>query len=229
MSLIVVDKVTKDYRAGEQTISVLKGISLEVQPGEILAIVGPSGAGKSTLLHLMGFLDAPTSGEVLFRETALSRCPAWRQSWIRNRHFGFVFQMYHLLPELNALENVLLPAMIGHGVLSWVKSGPAVRRRARELLRRLGLGERMDHRPNQLSGGEQQRVAIARALMCDPEVIFCDEPTGSLDSVTGQGILDLIVSLNRETGKTFVIVTHDERIARLAHRVLHIADGLLVP
>ena len=220
-----VEAVEKVYRTGETDLKVLKGISLDLVEGEILAIVGPSGSGKSTLLHLMGFLDRPTVGEVSFRGARLSQTDPVEQAYIRNHKFGFVFQMYHLLPELDALENTLVPLMIRTGAFEWMGKGTALKRRARELLVKLGLGERLHHRPSQLSGGERQRVAIARALIGDPEVVFCDEPTGNLDAATSREIQELITRLSKETGKTFVIVSHDPVVATLAGRVIRLVDG----
>ena len=223
--LLRVDNVEHAYRTGDTTLRVLKGVSLDLMEGEILAIVGPSGSGKSTLLHLMGFLDRPTAGEVSFRGAKLSQTDTEEQAYIRNHKFGFVFQMYHLLPELNALENTLVPLMIRTGIFEWIGKGAAHRRRAKELLEKLGLGERLHHRPHQLSGGERQRVAIARALIGDPEVVFCDEPTGNLDAATSKEIQELITRLSKETGKTFVIVSHDPAVATLAGRVIRLVDG----
>lgn len=225
--LLRAEQVTKEYRQGRIVLKVLKGITLEVNEGEILAIEGPSGAGKSTLLHILGFLDRPTTGEVIFRGTRVSALKARERARIRNRCFGFVFQMYHLLPELTVMENTLIPLMIRHEAPAWLRERPAARRRAAALLNRLGLGDRVSHRPSELSGGEQQRNAIARALVGDPEVVFCDEPTGNLDRATGEGIRQLIAELNRETGKTFVLVTHDPETSRIAHRILKLVDGRL--
>jgi len=222
-----VSNIVKDYAAGGTTLRVLKGVSMALAQGEIVAIVGPSGAGKSTLLHVMGFLDRPTEGEVWFRGQCVSTLPEKEQAALRNRACGFVFQMHHLLPELSALENVLVPLMIRAGVFEWLGSGLAARRKARELLERLGLGARLHHRPSQLSGGERQRVAIARALIGDPEIVLCDEPTGNLDAATSRGIQQTIRELSKEAGRTFVIVTHDESTAKLAHRILHMEDGRL--
>lgn len=223
-----VEALVKDYPSGETTLRVLRGITLSIEPGKITAIVGPSGAGKSTLLHLMGFLDRPTEGEVYFREHALSALTGVEQARIRNEHFGFIFQMYHLLPELTALENAILPLMIRHPVGEWLARRGELHRRTRALLGRLGLEERLHHRPSQLSGGERQRVAIARALAGDPEVVFCDEPTGNLDAATSKEIQRLLVELSRETGKTFVVVTHDPNVAALADRKLTLVDGQFV-
>ncbi|MBI2899087.1 MAG: ABC transporter ATP-binding protein [Planctomycetes bacterium] len=222
---LAVRDVVKDYKSGDSMLRVLKGVSVEIAEGEIVSIVGPSGAGKSTLLHIMGFLDRPTSGEVVFRGEPLSRLDSSLQAVVRNAKFGFVFQLYHLLPELNAFENTLLPMMIRHGLGEWiVERGPA-RRRARQILDRIGMGPRAHHRPSQLSGGERQRVAIARALIGDPEVVFCDEPTGNLDAATSREIQQLILELSQETKKTFVIVTHDPSVAKIAQRQIRLVDG----
>ncbi len=225
-----VDSVVKDYRSGDSMLRVLKGVSVEIEEGEIVSIVGPSGSGKSTLLHIMGFLDRPTSGDAVFKGKPLSSMTGPAQIEVRNSGFGFVFQHYHLLPELNAFENTILPLMIRHGVVfnSWLGVRGQARKRTREILTDLGLGERMHHLPQQLSGGECQRVAIARALIGDPDVVFCDEPTGNLDAKTSGEIQELILRLSRETGKTFIIVTHDETVASLAQRRLHLVDGQIV-
>lgn len=223
-----VEGIIKDYVTGGQVLRVLKGVSLDLLEGEIVAIVGPSGAGKSTLLHIMGFLDQPSAGAVYFRGDCVSALSQTNQARLRNHTCGFVFQMHHLLPELSALENVLLPMMIRHHTLEWVRAGGGRRRKARELLERLGLGQRLHHRPSQLSGGERQRVALARALIGDPEVVFCDEPTGNLDAATSREIQQLIRDLSNETGRTFVVVTHDMTVAALARRIIRIEDGAIV-
>ncbi len=220
-----VENVVKDYPSGDSTLRVLRGVTLSIEPGKITAIVGPSGAGKSTLLHIMGFLDRPTSGNVVWRGRSLSGIDRVEQARVRNEAFGFVFQMYHLLPELTAFENTLVPLMIRHSTNAWLGSRARIRGRARDLLARLGLSDRLHHRPSQLSGGERQRVAIARALAGDPEVVFCDEPTGNLDAASSQEIQRLIVELSKETGKTFLVVTHDPSVAALAHRQLRLVDG----
>ncbi len=222
------EEVVKDFPSGETTLRVLRGITLSIEAGKITAIVGPSGAGKSTLLHIMGFLDRPTSGDVVYRGRRLSVLGSMEQARVRNAHFGFVFQMYHLLPELTVLENTLLPLMIRHSAGEWFARRGSLRGRVRDLLGRLGLSERLHHLPPQLSGGERQRVAIARALVGDPEIVFCDEPTGNLDAATSAEIQRLIVELSRETGKTFVVVTHDPDVARLADRRLRLVDGRFV-
>jgi ABC-type lipoprotein export system ATPase subunit len=223
-----VENVIKDYPSGETTLRVLKGITLEIEPSKITAIVGPSGAGKSTLLHILGFLDRPTSGDVVYRGQRLSQIDRVQQARTRNAHFGFVFQMYHLLPELTAQENTLLPLMIRHSTGEWLGNRGAMIDKARALLQRLGLAERLHHLPSQLSGGERQRVAIARALIGDPDVVFCDEPTGNLDAATSLEIQKLILELSKETGKTFLIVTHDPNVAGMAHRQLRLVDGHFV-
>jgi lipoprotein-releasing system ATP-binding protein len=226
--LLRAEGIVKDYETGGHTLRILKGVTLSLAAAEIVAIVGPSGAGKSTLLHIMGFLDRPTQGDVYFRQKCVSALSEVERARLRNRACGFVFQMHHLLPDLSALENVLLPLMIRNGVFEWVRAVGASRKRARELLERLGLGGRLHHRPNQLSGGERQRVALARALVGDPEIVFCDEPTGNLDAASSRGIQQTIRELSAESGKTFVIVTHDMTVAALAGRVVRLEDGAIV-
>lgn len=215
--------------AGGGSLDVLNGIDLEIRAGEIVAIIGQSGAGKSTLLHLMGLLDTPTAGEVCFEGRNVAYLTDRERARIRNRAIGFVFQMYYLIPELTALENVFLPAMIQRSVIGWPGARGKARARATELLAAVGLSERTTHRPSQLSGGESQRVALARALMHRPDVVLCDEPTGNLDPSTKDGIHELIVRLNRDENQTFVLVTHDPSLTQLAHRVLEIgADGRIL-
>ena len=213
---LVAAGLRKTYSQGRRDVEVLRGIDLHVRRGEVLVIVGASGAGKSTLLHLLGGLDRPTDGEVLFEGTPLKRMD--RTRW-RNERVGFVFQSYNLLLELDALENVCVPALV---------AGRRDAERGRELLGAVGLGERIEHRPSELSGGEQQRVAIARALMNRPSLLLADEPTGNLDSKTSEAILDLLWRLRAESGTTMVMVTHDEHIAKRGERVLEIADGKIV-
>ena len=214
----------KSYRMGATEVDVLKGVDLAVKKGEFLAIVGASGSGKSTLLHILGALDGPDKGAVSFEGRDLSRLSAGELNRFRNKMVGFVFQFYHLLDELSVLENVFLPAMAGRGVIGWLACRRRAKGRARELLTQLGLSDRADHKPYQLSGGERQRTALARALMNEPRLLLADEPTGNLDSATGNGILDVLEKLNR-AGQTIVMVTHDERIAQRAGRIITLADG----
>lgn len=214
----------KSYQLGRVSLRVLKGVSLTVQRGEFVAIMGSSGSGKSTLLHLMGALDIPDQGIVRYENEDIFAGSASRRDRLRNQIFGFVFQFYHLLPELDVLENVLLPCMVGHSVLSWMRNRSEMRRHAREMVEQIGLGDRLRHRPNELSGGERQRVAIARALANKPQVLLADEPTGNLDTVTGAEILGVLKTLN-EQGQTIIMVTHDPKVAAEAHRTVHLVDG----
>ena len=212
--------IVKTYHDGDRELKVLRGIDLAVEAGEILAISGASGAGKSTLLHIMGTLDRPTSGEVLFQGRAWTEMGRAEIGRVRNKSIGFVFQFYHLLPEFTALENVMMPGL-GVGLRR-----SACTDRAQELLEKVGLSERLRHKPGQLSGGEQQRVAIARALFNRPTVVFADEPTGNLDEKTGQGVCDLLWDLNRDGEMTLVVVTHDTQLAARAHRWIHLHEGV---
>ena len=213
--------VTKSYAMGKRTLEVLRGVSLEVARGDFLALRGASGAGKSTLLHLFGGLDAPNAGEIWFAGKNISTFPESALTTLRNRNIGFIFQAYHLLPELDALENVCLPARMAR------TPAADAEKRGRELLARVGLAERMDHKPYELSGGEQQRVAIARALINQPELILADEPTGNLDSHTGGEIIDLLVSLRTERNATLIIATHDAEVAARAPKVIQLVDGVV--
>jgi ABC-type lipoprotein export system ATPase subunit len=222
--ILKAEGVYKSYRMGAAKVSVLKGVDLAVKSGEFLAIVGASGSGKSTLLHILGALDSPDKGVVSFEGRDLSRHSTGELNRFRNKMVGFVFQFYHLLDELNVLENVFLPAMTGRSIVGWLASRRWAKKRARELLSQLGLSERANHKPYQLSGGERQRVAIGRALMNEPRILLADEPTGNLDSATGNGILEVFEKLNR-VGQTIVMVTHDERIAQKAGRIITLADG----
>jgi lipoprotein-releasing system ATP-binding protein len=222
--ILTVAGVHKTYLLGKAEIHVLKGASLSVARGEFLAITGASGSGKSTLLHLMGALDAPDRGRITFNGTDPFAGSAAQRDHLRNIHFGFVFQFYHLLPELTTLENVLMPAMVRHSVPGWLHKRFACMARARKILEEIGLKGRLGHRPNELSGGELQRVAIARALMNEPQVLLADEPTGNLDTRTGKGILELLQGLNR-SGQTIVMVTHDPKVAAAADRVISLVDG----
>jgi len=216
--------IYKSYRMGATELKVLKGVDLAVKKGEFVAIVGASGSGKSTLLHILGALDRPDKGVVRFEGRDLNQHRGSELNRFRNKMVGFVFQFYHLLDELSVLENVFLPAMASKGVIGWLGCRRWAKSRARELLAQLGLGERANHKPYQLSGRERQRVAIGRALMNEPRLLLADEPTGNLDSATGNGILDVFEKLN-SVGQTIVIVTHDERIAQRAGRIITLADG----
>jgi lipoprotein-releasing system ATP-binding protein len=226
--LLEAQDVHKSYRMGQTQVRVLKGLNLRIRAGEFTAIVGASGSGKSTLLHILGALDKPDKGRVRFRGSDLAAQSGRRLNRFRNRTVGFVFQFYHLLDELNVLENVLLPKMAGKSFIGWLVCKQAAKKRAKELLGQFGLSQRVRHKPYQLSGGERQRVAIARALMNEPEILLADEPTGNLDSKTGNGILEVLERLNG-SGQTIVIVTHDERIAARAGRIISLADGIIRP
>ena len=212
---------TKTYTMGQRSLEVLRGVSLTVARGDFLALRGASGAGKSTLLHLFGGLDKPNAGEIWFAGKNLNQLPESEIARLRNTRIGFVFQAYHLLPELDALENVCLPARMAR------LPAPQAEKRGRDLLARVGLAARLDHKPFELSGGEQQRVAIARALMNEPELILADEPTGNLDSHTGSEIIDLLASLRAEKNTTLIVATHDTTVAARAPRSVHLVDGLI--
>jgi len=215
------EKVTKIYGTGETQVTALDGVSLEVASGEVVSVVGHSGSGKTTLLNMMGALDRPTSGRIFLEEEEISRIPEHQLYRVRREKIGFIFQSFHLIPTLNALENVLAPTLpLGERRFE---------ERARELLESVGLGARLPHRPSQLSGGEMQRVAIARALIHEPKLILADEPTGNLDSKTGEEIINLLLRLNKEKGVTLVIVTHEPEIAKKADRTVSIRDGRIEP
>lgn len=214
--------VHKMYSIGKGRLDVLRGVSIEVQRGEFIAVRGASGTGKSTLLHLFGGLDLPNAGEIYFAGQNLRQLSNVALTRLRNTRVGLIFQAYHLLPELSAIENVCLPARMAR------KSAAATEKRAAELLERVGLKARMEHRPYELSGGEQQRVAIARALINEPDLILADEPTGNLDSKTGGEIIDLLFSLRDEHQTTLVIATHDAHVAARAPRIIELADGRIV-
>jgi lipoprotein-releasing system ATP-binding protein len=215
----------KGYRKGKTEVPVLRGVDLEVERGEFLAIVGASGSGKSTLLHVLGLLDAPDAGGVRLDGGRIDDLPDRRRDVLRNRTFGFIFQFYHLLPELSALENVLSPHLIRLGPLAYLAQRRRLRAEAAALLERVGLGHRLDHLPSELSGGEMQRAAIARAIAGGPAILLADEPTGNLDAATGQGVLELLRDLNRERGLTMMMVTHDAQIAQQADRTVRLVDG----
>ncbi|GAW69059.1 ABC transporter ATP-binding protein [Geoanaerobacter pelophilus] len=212
----------KSYGEAAAKVEVLKGIDLTVEPGDTIALVGPSGAGKSTLLHIMGTIDRPTSGEVLFDGQPVFALGDQPLAAFRNRSIGFVFQFHHLLPEFSALENVMMPLLIGGEKRSKVEG------RARELLSDVGLAHRVTHRPGELSGGEQQRVAIARALVRQPRLLLADEPTGNLDMKTSHEVHELLYSIQRSTGISLVIVTHNEQLAAGMNRTIRVVDGKIL-
>ncbi|HLG39121.1 MAG TPA: ABC transporter ATP-binding protein, partial [Chitinophagaceae bacterium] len=200
-----------------------KGVDIEIQKGEVVAIAGPSGSGKSTLLHILGTLDKADSGNIRMDHTEVNSLPPNKLAAFRNKHIGFVFQFHHLLPEFTALENVCIPGWLAG------RKKKEVEERARELLQMLGLSHRLENKPNQMSGGEQQRVAVARALINNPDIVFADEPTGNLDSANAQELHLLFFELRKKFNQTFLIVTHNEELASLSDRVLHMRDGKIVP
>lgn len=220
--MIRISGLYKTFKIGEHNLTVLKGINLEIRRGELLAIMGASGAGKSTLLHIIGMLDRPTRGTVSFDGQDLFQLSEAAQAEFRNKRIGFVFQFHHLLPEFTALENACMPALIQR------RSPAEVEADAVSLLNEVGLGERLHHKPGELSGGEQQRVAVARALMQRPDLVLADEPTGNLDTHTGEALFALMRDLNKSRGTTFVIVTHNEKLSAQADRIVHMQDGQIV-
>jgi putative ABC transport system ATP-binding protein len=224
MSRISVRDLTKTYTIGEVKVEALRGVSLDINEGEFVAVVGPSGSGKSTFMHILGCLDRPTSGAYVLSGQDVSQVTADERARIRNRHIGFVFQSFNLLPRTPAVENVELPLLYNGEHLSRTER----RRRASEALASLGLAERAAHHPSQLSGGQQQRVAIARALMNQPDVVLADEPTGNLDSQTSIEIMDVFQRLNETRGITLVVITHERVIAEYAHRIVEFRDGKIV-
>jgi ABC-type lipoprotein export system ATPase subunit len=224
--LLEAKNIHKTYTNGKKALQVLKGIDLDIEKGKFVAIVGPSGAGKSTLLNILGGLDNPTQGEVVFEGDDIYKVKDFELSAIRNKKIGFVFQFYHLLSEFTVLENVIMPALImspAHRV-----SRSPVREKAIELLNYVGLAQRTTYFPNQLSGGEKQRVAIVRGLINNPSLFLCDEPTGNLDSKTGEEIISLIKKINLENQMSVVLVTHNIELAKIADRIYHLKDGILV-
>ena len=223
--LLQVRGVRKSYRSGAGMLEVLRGVDFEVEPAGFVSVIGQSGSGKSTLLHLMGLLDAPDAGEVHLAGQRIDNLPSARRDRLRNTDIGLVFQAYHLLPELSALENVLAPLLVRFSIIEWFRRKAEARRRAEALLDRFGLSERLHHKPRQLSGGEMQRVAIARALVGQPRLLLADEPTGNLDEETGGGILDTLCELNHTDGLSIVLVTHDPSIARRADRIVRLVAG----
>lgn len=229
--MIEVKDLKKSFITDAGELQVLKGIDLSIKEGEIVGIVGASGVGKSTLLHILGALDRPTSGNVLYNSNDIFSIDEDSLASFRNNTIGFVFQFHHLLPEFTALENVMMPGLISMGSRGqWVKgsSYKEIKEKAGRLLDEMGLSERKRHRPGELSGGEQQRVAVARALILEPEVVLADEPTGNLDTATGEELFNLLINLNKEKRITFVIVTHNETLSNHCNRILKMVDGRIV-
>ncbi|MCD6039819.1 MAG: yknY [Gammaproteobacteria bacterium] len=222
MSIIDLQNITKSYRTGFSEFCALKGINLQLERRDMLAIIGSSGSGKSTLMNIMGLLDYCSTGNYFLLGEDVSRLAEKKLAVTRNKKMGFVFQSFFLLPRLNVLQNVMLPLFYREESLT------LSHQKALEILKKVGMEKFIDHKPNQLSGGQQQRVAIARALVGDPEVIFADEPTGSLDSKTGREIMDLFLKLNHDEGRTIVVVTHDKEVSHLCKRVITLKDGLIV-
>ncbi len=218
--VIDVRNLTKDYRLGEIMVPALRGIDLQIFPGEMVAIMGPSGSGKSTLMNMIGCLDSPTSGEYYLDSLLVSDLKDDELAIVRNQKIGFVFQNYNLLPRIDALENVTLP-------IRYSDITANMRQRAEAALQSVGLGDRIHHKPNQLSGGQQQRVAIARALVNEPAILLADEPTGNLDSQSGKEVMDLLLNLNQQENTTIVLVTHDPKVAAQAKRIVQLFDGLI--
>jgi len=221
-NLIEATQIHKSFKTEAGELNILKGINLKIAEGEMLGIIGASGAGKSTLLHILGALDKPSSGKVLFQGKDVFSLDDGMLAEFRNSSIGFVFQFHHLLPEFNSLENVMLPGLISK------RSYIETENRAKQILEELGLSKRLKHRPGELSGGEQQRVAVARALLQDPKIVLADEPTGNLDTATGNALFELFIELNRKNRTTFVIVTHNKGLSDHCHRVLEMADGRFV-
>ncbi len=220
--LLVLEGINKTYRMGEQSLHVLKDVSLEVKAGEYLTILGPSGSGKTTLMNIIGCMDNLDSGSYAFEDVAVQQCDDEQLTWLRNKKIGFIFQKYHLIPQYTALQNVIMPLL-----LRGMSRRDAIEQ-AQASIALVGLHDRMEHRPNELSGGQQQRVAIARALVTQPALLLADEPTGALDSATGNEILELFLRLN-EAGNTIVMISHDLHVAQHSHRIVHINDGVLTP
>ena len=226
-TVIETKDLVRTFGEGDIKVTALDHVSVTIAEGEFTAIVGQSGSGKSTLLHLLGTLDAPENGEIWYRERRIDNLPARHRESLRNREFGMIFQFYHLLPELTTIENVLVPRMVQDGFWKYMVNRKAYKKRATELLELVGLGHRMTHKPNQLSGGEMQRTAIARALISEPSLLLADEPTGNLDAENGQEVLDSLMQLRETKDLTIVMVTHSHQIADLADRVIQLKNGVI--
>lgn len=220
--VIALNDISKNYPGVSEPVHVLRGISLNIRSGERIAIIGPSGCGKSTLLNLMGTLDTPSSGQIVFKKQDISMLSPTELATLRNREIGFVFQLHHLLPQCTVLENVLVPALL-------VRDTDGLQQRAEHLLERVGLKDRLHHRPGQLSGGERQRVAVARALINRPSLLLADEPTGSLNQEGAEELVDMLLHLNQKEGTALVVVTHSQSVAERMERILEFRGGTLVP
>jgi lipoprotein-releasing system ATP-binding protein len=225
--MLVAENLHKTYRRHANVVNVLQGVNLDVEKGEFLSIVGASGSGKSTLLHLLGTLDRPDTGTVALNGQRIDNLRSRERDRLRNRTFGFIFQFYHLLPELTALQNVMMPALVGSTVWNWWGTRKEAAKQAAKMLERVGLGARTRHKPREMSGGEMQRTAIARALVARPTILFADEPTGNLDADSGGEIVKLLRSLNQDEGVTILMVTHNLELVRHTDRVVRMAAGRL--
>src|SRR5438874_6928048 len=227
--MLTATNLHKSYRRDKVVVPVLRGLDLDVQPSEFLSVIGASGSGKSTLLHLLGTLDQPDSGSIHLDSRRIDNLSSTERDGLRMHTFGFIFQFYHLLPELSAFENVLIPAMIDQSALSWLGARRARKKRAHELMDKVGLAHRLKHKPRELSGGEMQRAAIARASLGRPRILLADEPTGNLDETTGGEIVQLLRLLNREEGLTIVMVTHNLDLVAVTDRMVRITSGRIEP
>lgn len=221
-SLIKLENVWKTYKLGDSSLSVLRGVSLEIKPGSFATIMGPSGSGKSTLMYMLGLLDTPSQGKIYLQDQDTSVFSEDKLAEVRGKKIGFIFQQFNLLQNLTALENVMLP-MVFQGV-----SESARKEKAKKLLESVNLGKRINHKPSEMSGGEQQRIAIARSLVNDPEILIADEPTGNLDSTNGKVVMEILSKLHKDQKKTIVVVTHDPTIAHYSSNIIHISDGQVV-
>lgn len=226
-ALIQATGIEKSYSRGSNVVPVLRGVDFTAAEGQITTIIGQSGSGKSTLMHLLGSLDRPDAGAIYYRQRRIDNLSRRQRDDYRNREIGFIFQFYHLLPELTTLENVLMPQMIGMSPWMFLRHRKSLRRRSCELLAAVGLEHRLQHRPCELSGGEMQRTAIARALVARPQLLLADEPTGNLDPETGRGVIAILRSLQQQHGLTVIMVTHDERIAAGSDAVVRLVDGVV--